>query len=435
MLSLLSRLVASVAVVCLLAFGQSEDGFSAKQRISRIRDLGKRGGEAIPSLTEYLNDGDRDIRVEAVRAIVKIDGEASLTPLIKATHDNDAEVQIRATDGLVNFYLPGYVAKGLTGPVTRGLRQAKSVFSSRNDQVVDQNVTVKPDVAQAIAIEISGGASADARTNAARAAGILRLRTAVPSLLSSLRARDSQLIFESLVALQKIKDPAAGPGVSPAATDLDERIQITALETIGVLHSLQSAPNVRSALTNARNVRVRRGALEALAMLGIAGDRPIFQQYAEDKDPELRASALEGLGRIREPEDYPLIERAYNEGDANWRVHLAAAFALVDQGKVDTSDDYSPLPYLFENLAMKSKATVASAYLAELVRRDDVRKALTPLISQGTRDQKLVLCSVLGESQSEEVIPVLTTLSRDIDPDVSLAASKAIKTLQARRPS
>ncbi len=421
-------------MACLLAFGQSEDGFSAKQRISRIRDLGKRGGEAIPALTEYLSDSDRDIRVEAVRAIVKIDGEGSLTPLVKALRDNDAEVQIRGTDGLVNFYLPGYVAKGLTGPLTRGLRQAKSVFSSRNDQVIDQNVTVRPDVAQAIAVEISGGASVDARTNAARAAGILRLRTAVLPLLSSLRVRDSQLIFESLVALQKIKDPAAGPGVSPVATDLDERIQITALETIGILRSLPSAPNVRTALANARSVKVRRAALEALAMLGIAGDRSIFQQYAEDRDPELRAAALEGLGRIREPEDYPLIERAYNEGDVDWRIHLAAAFALVDQGKVDTSD-FSPLPYLLENLTMKSRSTVASAYLAELVRRDDVRKALVPLISHASRDQKLTLCSVLGESQSEDAIPVLTTLSRDIDPDVSLAATKALKTLQARRSS
>ena len=429
-----SRLGASFLLVCLATLGQSEDSFSAKQRISRIRDLGKKGADAIPALAEYLSDGDRDIRVEAARAIVKIDGEASLTPLVKATRDNDAEVQIRATDGLVNFYLPGYVAKGLTGPVTRGLRQAKSVFSSRNDQVIDASITVRPDVAQAIAVEISGGASVDARTNAARAAGILRLRTAVPPLLSSLRVRDSQLIFESLVALQKIKDPAAGPGVSPAATDLDERIQTTALETIGVLRSLPSAPNVRTALVNSRSIKVRRAALEALAMLGIAGDRPIFQQYAEDKDPDLRAAALEGLGRIREPEDYPLIERAYNEGDVNWKIHLAAAFALVDQGKVDTSD-FSPLPYLFENLAMKSRSTVASAYLAELARREDVRKALAPMISHASRDQKLALCSVLGESQSEDVIPVLTTLSRDIDPDVALAASKALKTLQARRSS
>ncbi len=434
MLPLFSRFGAGAAVVCFLAFGQGEDGFSAKQRISRIRDLGKRGTEAIPALTEYLGDGDRDIRVEAVKAIVKIGGESSLTPLVKAASDNDAEVQIRGTDGLVNFYLPGYVAKGLTGPVTRGLRQAKLVFSARNDQVIDRNTTVRTDVAQAIAVEISGGANVDARTNAARASGILRLRNAVPPLLSSLRVRDSQLIFESLVALQKIKDPAAGPGVSAVATDLDERIQITALETIGVLRSLPSAPNVRSALTNARNIKVRRGALEALAMLGIASDRPAFQQYAEDKDPELRAAALEGLGRIREPEDYPLIERAYNEGDIDWRIHLAAAFALVDQGKVDTSE-YSPLPYLVENLAMKSRSTVASAYLTELVRREDVRKALMPLISQASRDQKLALCSVLSESQSEDVIPALTTLSRDIDPDVSMAASKALKTLQAHRPS
>lgn len=425
---------ASFLLVCLLVLGQSEDGFSTKQRISRIRDLGKRGGEAIPALTEYLSDSDRDIRVEAVRAIVKIDGEASLTPLVKALRDNDAEVQIRATDGLVNFYLPGYVAKGLTGPVTRGLRQAKSVFSSRNDQVIDPGITVRPDVAQAIAGEISGAASGDSRTNAARAAGILRLHTAVPALLSSLRARDSQLIFESLVALQKIKDPAAGPGVSPVATDLDERIQITALETIGILRSLSSAPNVRTALTNAKNIKVRRAALEALAMLGIAGDRPIFQQYAEEKDPELRVAALEGLGRIREPEDYPLIERAYNEEGLDWRIHLAAAFALVNEGKVDTSD-FSPLPYLLENLSMRSRANAASAYLAELVRREDVRKALMPLISRASRDQKLALCSVLGESQSEDVIPVLTSLSRDIDPDVSLAASKTLKTLQARRPS
>ena len=430
----LSRLGAGVVVACLLLLGQSEDGFSPKQRIARIRDLGKRGADAIPALAEYLSDRDRDIRAEAVRAIVKIDGEASLTPLIKATRDNDAEVQIRATDGLVNFYLPGYVAKGLTGPLTRGLRQAKSVFSARNDQVIDPSVTVRPDVGEAIAVEISGGASIDARTNAARAAGILRLRTAVPSLVSSLRARDSPLIFESLVAIQKIKDPSAGPGVSPVATDLDERIQITALETIGVLHSVESAPNVRSALNSARSLKVRRAALEALASLGIASDRPTFQQYAEDKDSELRASALEGLGRIREPEDYPLIERAYNEGDADWKIHLAAAFALVGQGKVDTNQ-FSPLPYLVENLAMKSRSSIASAYLAELVRRDDVRKALATLIPQASRDQKLALCSVLGESGSEDVVPVLNTLLRDIDPDVSMAASKALKTLQARRSS
>jgi HEAT repeat protein len=432
------RVWLSCAPLCVLSaalslYGQSEDNFNANQRISRIRDLGKKDARAIPALSENLSDPNRGIRIEAVKAIVKIGTEASLAPLVKATHDNDAEVQIRATDGLVNYYIPGYVAKGsLTGPLTRGVRQMKAFFGARNDQAIDPDVLVRPDVLDAIANEVSGGASSDARSNAARAAGILRDRSAVPMLESSLHAKDSELIIESLIALQKIHDPAAGPSVASAAHDLDDRVQATALETIGVLRCLTCAPDVRSALSNARNMRIRRAALEALAMLGIPGDRQRFQQYARDQDPDLRASALEGLGRIREPEDFPTIEAAYNEGNVDWKVHLAAAFAMVDQGKVDMAE-FSPLSYLWETLDTKARAPVAQAYLDELARRDDVRQALFKLVSQATKDQKLALCSILANSHAEDAIPTLNTLSKDIDSDVSFAASRALRILQAQR--
>ncbi len=429
------RLIAGVILLSLLSFGQNEDRYNSNQRVLRIRELGKKDAQAIPALAQYLSDPNRDIRVETVKAIVKIDTASSLEPLIKAAHDNDAEVQIRAIDGITNYYVPGYVAKGgLTGPLTRGVRQVKSFFSSRNDQVIDPDITVRADVSQALADVIQGGASIDSRANAARAAGILRAQPAVPALVAALRSKDSQLIFESLVALQKIHDPSAGPGVAFLAQDLDDRVQATDLETIGVLRSLSSAPDVRLALSNARNVRIRRAALEALAMLGIPGDRPTFQQYAKDSDADLRAAALEGLGRIREPDDYPTLDEAFNEKDADWKVHLAAAFALVDEGKVDTSE-FSPLRYLFENLDVKAHASTASAYLAELVRRDDVRTALFPLLAEATKDQKLALCSVFSASQSEDVVPALNTLSKDIDPDVSLAATRALRIVQTHRNS
>ena len=427
------RLLAGAVVLCSLIFGQTEDRYNANQRVLRIRELGKKDAQAIPALTQYLNDPNRDIRVETVKAIVKLDTASSLDPLTKAAHDNDAEIQIRATDGLTNYYVPGYVTKGgLSGSFTRGVRQVKSFFSSRNDQVLDPDITVRADVSEALAYVIQGGASIDARANAARAAGILRAEPTVPALLAALRSKDSQLIFECLVALQKIHDPSAGPGVAFLAQDLDDRVQATDLETIGVLRSLSSAPDVRSALTNARNVRIRRAALEALAMLGIPGDRPIFQQYAKDADVDVRAAALEGLGRVREPEDYPTLDQAFNEKDADWKIHLAAAFALVDEGKVDTAE-FSPLRYLFENLDVKAHAGAASAYLTELARRDDVRGALFPLLQEATKDQKLALCSVFSASQSEDVIPALNTLTKDIDPDVSLAATRAIRILQAHK--
>jgi HEAT repeat protein len=270
--------------------------------------------------------------------------------------------------------------------------------------------------------------------NAARAAGILRARPAVPALVGSLRARESDLIFECLVALQKIKDPSAGPGVGGATHDLDERVQIAALETVGILRSVSSAPDVRASLSNARNIKIRRAALQALAMLGIASDRGVFQQYAQNGDPEFRATALEGLGRIREPEDYPVLQKAYNEQNADWRVHLAAAFALVNQGKVEATE-YAPLPYLLENVGIKARSNTATAYMAELVKKPEVRESLTPLLPQTSKSQKLALCAVLAESESTDVTPVLNTLSRDIDPDVAVAASKALKTVQAHQPS
>jgi len=428
----------AVCALPLLSFtvcAQNESGYSTKQRISRIRQLGKSNPQAIATLEPYLTDPSSEIRNEAVKAIVKLGTERSLAPLMKATADKDTEVQIRATDGLVNFYLPGYVSKGgaISGSVNWSIRQVKSYFSSRNEQTIASDITVRTDVAEAIGDEIVHSSSLDGRANAARAAGILRAEPTVPALSKALRSKDSELIFEALVALQKIADPTAGPSVSFLARDLDNRVQETALETIGVLHSVDSAPDVRLAVSSARTDKIRRAALEALAMLGLPDDRAVFKENASNTDPFLRSSALEGLGRIREPEDTPLFDKVYNEPNADWKVHIAAAFGLVNEGKVDTAD-FSPLRYLFENLDVKSRQNVASAYLIELCRREDVRKGLYPLMREATSDQKIAICHALSRAQGEDVVTELNVLLKDINPDVSLAASRSLKTVQAHKP-
>ena len=429
------RLFRFLAFLCVglsvIALAQTEDSFNLNQRINRIRELGKKDYRVIPTLAQNLSDPSRDIRIETVKAIVKIGTEASLAPLVQATHDNDSEVQIRAVDGLVNYYVPGYAAKNaLTATLTRGVRQVKAFFGVRNDQVIDPDVPVRQDVQDAIAQEVAHAASSDARANAARAAGILRDRAAVPALSDSIHAQDSQLIVEALIALQKIRDPQACQRIASAAHDLDERVQVTALQTIGGLRCLTCAPDVRSDISGARNNRVRRAALEALAMMAIPGDRPLFQQYDRDPDVDLQAAALEGLGRIRDPEDFPVLEQAYNEQNADWKVHLAAAFAMVDEGKV-TTGDFDPLSYLWESLMTKPRAAQAQTYLDELARKDDVRRALYALAPTGTKDQKIALCAILADSHADDAVPILNTLSKDIDSDVSLAAVRALRVVRA----
>jgi HEAT repeat protein len=168
-------------------------------------------------------------------------------------------------------------------------------------------------------------------------------------------------------------------------------------------------------------------------MMALPEDRPVFQQYLSDKDAPLRVDALEGLGGIREPEDYPAIEAAYNEPNADPAVHLAAAYALVNEGKLDTSE-FSPLLYLIQTLDSKARHDDAQRYLIQACRRADVRKALLPLLTSATRDEKIGIGWALAESHDPDVIPTLQSLSNDRDPTVSLGAAKALKIVMASRP-
>src|SRR5258708_2007607 len=67
-----------------------------------VREIGKGGAAALPRLEELLKNPGTDVRIEAVKQITEIGTLRCLDPLILATRDTEPEVQIRATDGLVN---------------------------------------------------------------------------------------------------------------------------------------------------------------------------------------------------------------------------------------------------------------------------------------------------------------------------------------------
>src|SRR5580658_4555811 len=122
-----------------------------KARVKEVHELAKIGGsETIPRLEPYLSDPDVDVRREAVKAIVDIGTQRSLDALIKAAADNDPEVQIRATDGLVNFYSPGYVKTGLTASLRRAGSSIKAKFTDNDNLVIDAYIQPRPEVIAAL---------------------------------------------------------------------------------------------------------------------------------------------------------------------------------------------------------------------------------------------------------------------------------------------
>ncbi len=97
-------------------------------------------------------------------------------------------------------------------------RRIKAKITDTNDLVIDPYIQVRPEVIVALGRIASAGSSLEARANAARAVGILRGRQALPDLEQALRSKDSEVIYEALVAMEKIRDPSrrTGYGLSAA---------------------------------------------------------------------------------------------------------------------------------------------------------------------------------------------------------------------------
>jgi HEAT repeat protein len=419
------KLTLILALFASLAFSQD-----AKQRAKAAHDLGRQGEDAIPKLLPYVSDTDMTVRLEAVKSLDEIGGPKTVDPLVILINDPDPEIDIRATDGVVNVYLPGYLKTGISGSIQRVGTSIKAKFSDSNDQVIDAYIEVRPEVIKALGNLVKHGPDVQVRANAARAIGILRGRAAIPDLIEALHSKDNSVMFEALTAVEKIRDPAAAPQIAFLLRDLEEKIQVAALSTTGILLNRDAAPDVRDALQHAKNAKVKRAALTALAMLGTPADHAIFLGYLSDKDDNLRSAASEGLGRIKNPSDRQTLE-TYFKNEHKMGPRLAVAFALVSLGNLDTGE-FSPLRYLMNTLNVRSYQGVALAYVTELARDLKVRLAIYPMLPRATKDEKVQLCTVFARSGEKDTLPYLETLSVDSDKEVAPEAIRCLRTLRAR---
>jgi HEAT repeat protein len=427
-------LLASVIPLCLFpALAQDIQSPNPKQRAKAAKDLAKQGSAAIPRLEALLSDPVVEVRIEAVKSLVEIGTVRSLNPLIRATQDNDAEVQIRAADGLVNFYWPGYVQSGgISSSLRRVGGAIRARFGDAPEVVIDPFIEVRPEVIAALGKLVRGGVSMDSRANAARAVGVLRGRAALPDLYQGLRSKDDLLIYECLIAIQKIRDPSSGPHIQFLLRDLNERVQVAAIETTGLLRNREALKDLYSIVENPRTSRARKAALDAIAQIPDEGNRPLLTRFLQDRDDGLRAAAYEGLGRLNNPSDMAALEAGF-AAEKKMNVRLAQAFGLVKLGKREFSE-FSPLRYLVNTLNSRSWRGVASGYLVELAREASVREVLHSVLSSGSKDEKIEVCRILAQSGGADSVAPLEGLTKDPDAQVAQEALRAVRSVRARIP-
>ena len=301
--------------------------------------------------------------------------------------------------------------------------------------MIDPYIQPRPEVIAALGQLASGGASLDARANAARALGILRGRQALPDLEQALRSKDSDVIYEALVAIEKIRDPSAGPAIAFLLHDLNEKVQVTAIEATGLL--VEPRRHQRSARRSGSFPQYESEARRAHrhgADARSASCTASMSTYLDHKDEGLREGAAEGLGRLKNPADTATLERAFNN-ESKTEPRLSAAFALVNLGKRGhgriRSAALSGERSEFHRLSRRRQGIFDGA---------GARSASPPGALSGaqgaaaTKDEKTGLAEVLAASGGEDAVAPLQALSQDSDTEVSQEGLRAVKNLRAHLP-
>ena len=404
-----------------------------KQRAKSLRDYGSASGVEtkmkVGRIGPYVRDADLGVQRTAVDELAKLGGPESLDPLLEATRINDEAVQLRAAGALVNYYSPGYVEQGLAA--------LKARVVGSNDAVIERHVEVRADVIAALGRLTGSGASLAVQASAARGLGVLRGKAALPELIRALRTKDSRVLYESLVAIRKIGDRSVASEITYLLRDLNEDVQVAAIDATGQLQNRAAAVRLRELASDAgsagRGKRVRPAAVNALAQMPDEADRGLYESHLADPDPAVRTAAVEGIARLNRTSDVTVASGLF-EKEKKMEPRLAAGFAAVMLGNRSLTE-FAPLRYLINTLNSVAYRGVAAGYLEELCRQPEARRSIMAVVPAMNREEKSRIVTLLGRSGAGDkaVEDLLIMLTRDTDVAVGQAAAQALRALRTGR--
>jgi HEAT repeat protein len=210
---------------------------------------------------------------------------------------------------------------------------------------------------------------------------------------------------------------AIADAVIAALNDEDERVRLWASDTLGWFRERRAVPALTERLAFYKHGKEADAALHALARIAQPESAFAFRQALTDRAPETRVIALEGLGRLRNPDAAPaIVDALRNERDPG--VLLAGAFAYYLLGQKANMD------VLVRALVNPETARQALVYLTEL--GAEAAPDLRPHLQQGDPALRMAVAEVLGLSGDAASLPVLEAAARDSDAGVAEAVRQAL---------
>jgi HEAT repeat protein len=383
-----------------------------RTRQRAAQELGKsRRREAVAPLSALVRDPEVRVRVAVVDALRDLRDLSAIPALVTSLQDGDPDIRSEAIGAIVEIY----AERDRSGPLVRFLE----TFSDEYDR---QSVPPYTRVDAAVWRGLVGtlkDEKTSIREASAYSIGILGGSGVARDLVAALQDPESDVRAAAATALGKVGTAEEGKSIIPLLADSSTTVRNRAIQAIGVLRVREAGPALREMFEQNKRRELGTRVLAALSRIGDPAQGDLFRELLYSNDPEQRRLAVEGLGRISDPSMLSSFKKDYQR-EGNGDVRIAYNFAIVllgDRAFVDAIV-----------LALgTTNAAQARGYLLEL--GPGFAPDLFPYLNDKDPEVRGSLCDLLAQLGDPAAIPKLTPLLSDPSSKVADRANRAIEKL------
>ena len=350
-----------------------------KVRRAALKALASRGPEALEPLSLLVGDPERDIRSDAIDAILAIYVEPPPRQRISSAEDAFAWTRYRTT--------PWPVSNALVTNLVRGL--------------ADEWPSVRRDAAYALGIVLTP--PIDARV--------------ADELIYSLADPDAAVRLAAARSLGRLRAIAAGDQLIGRITDPNLPVRLAAIQAVGEIGEVRALTALRDQLEYYRGGIAGRTALEALARIAHKSTADVFSAEKFSSNDTHRRYAYEGIARMGgiAAADAVAMEQVLTT-ERDEAVRAAMAFALAAGGR----------PYLDRLIVAVTDDDTASQVMDYLVELGAAQPSA--LIAYLRHTDPVVRARIATAIGFVDGIPeaALLPLTNDGDPAVRRAAETSL---------
>lgn len=355
-----------------------------KVRRAALRSLATMGPEALDPISLLVADPVRDIRSDAIQAVVRIYVEPPPKRQVRSPEE--------AFDWSPFLTTPWPVPPVLTTNLARAL--ADDWPSERRDAAYALGVVLTPPIDPRVADE----------------------------LIYSLADPADDVRLAAVRVLGRLQVAKAGDHVIGRIVDPSLPVRLAAMRAVGELREARGLAALRQQLEFYETTTAGRTAFDAICRIAHPSSAGLIEQERFSRNEENRRAAYEGVARLGlRDADAAGVEQRLTE-ERNEEVRLAMAFALAASGR----------PYLervVRATADPRLADQAMPYLVELGRVSP--DSLLPFLQDPdpvVRARVAVATGIVGGPQAEVALGRLTA---DGDPSVRRAAEAGVVRVRA----